>query len=256
MHLDASMRSRELEEIRKRDHDELVEMMTRIQLATSTSQLATTVTPDRMVRSAPPPLSTAPNPPPSSSLLSRGQLSVDSSSSPSTSSTSEWGIRRLLSIGSSYMRSQTTPDTSPSVNCDLLSPSTPPSRPRTTPTEKVSKMAPPQLSRSATAYIILSQSRKWEPISPVVLDRMQKVASDSECLLRPATDGTVLAGNLEGFVSRVISDTADPSRSDRFGETFLTIYQLFATSEQLFRILKRRFESTDRGPATVRSRYS
>jgi hypothetical protein len=90
---------------------------------------------------------------------------------------------------------------------------------------------------------------------------MEKAASDSESILRPATDGTVPAGNLEGFVSRVISDTADSSRNDRLGTTLLliTIYQLFATSERLFSILKRRFESAELlvelDPATVRSRY-
>jgi hypothetical protein len=104
-------------------------------------------------------------------------------------------------------------------------------------------------------YIVLPQGRKWETISPVVLDLMEKVASESECLLGPATDGTVLAGNLEGLVSRVISDIADPSRNDRFRATFLTIYQLFATSERLFKILKRLFDSAELNPATLRSRY-
>jgi hypothetical protein len=94
----------------------------------------------------------------------------------------------------------------------------------------------------------------------VVLDFMEKAASDSESLLRPATDGTVSSGNLEGLVSRVISDISDSSRSDRFRATFLTTYQLFASSEQLFSILKRRFESAELlvelDPASLRSRYS
>jgi hypothetical protein len=71
-----------------------------------------------------------------------------------------------------------------------------------------------------------------------------------------ATDGTVLAGNLEGFVSRVTFSVADSSRNDRFLGTFLTIYQLFATSERVFNILKRRFETTELGSVTVHSRYS
>jgi hypothetical protein len=85
---------------------------------------------------------------------------------------------------------------------------------------------------------------------------MEKVASDSESLLRPATDGAVLAGNLEGLVSRVISGTADSSMDDRFRAAFLTIYQLFAPSERLFEILKRRFESTDLDLVHAPARYS
>jgi hypothetical protein len=108
--------------------------------------------------------------------------------------------------------------------------------------------------RSQTLCIILPQSRNWEPViaTPVDLDLLEKVTTDSKSLLRTATDGTVLAGNLEGFVSRIISEITDSSRNDRFRATFLTIYQLFATSERLFNTLKRRFE-TD--PVTMDSRY-
>jgi hypothetical protein len=84
---------------------------------------------------------------------------------------------------------------------------------------------------------------------------MEKAASDSECLLRPAIDGTVSSGNLEGLVFRVITDIEDPSRNVRFRATFLTIYQLFATSERLFHILKRRFESSEHDSVAARSRY-
>lgn len=216
--------------------------------------------------------STAPNSSPSSSSASdlRRQLSVDSSSSQSTSSTSGSNKQLLFPFG--HVRSQTTPDTSPSVNSDTLPPSTPssgnsfllrgappatrpsPNRSRTMPVKKYSKMMARQPSRSNTTYIDLPQSRKWEPVSRVVLDFMERAASDSECLLRFATDGAVSAGNLEGLVSRVISDIA-ASRDDHFRATFLTIYQLFATSERLFSILKRRFESTELDPITVRSRY-
>jgi hypothetical protein len=84
---------------------------------------------------------------------------------------------------------------------------------------------------------------------------MQMAAGDSECLLRPAIDGSVSSGNLEGLVFRVLTDIEGPSRNDRFRATFLTIYQLFATSERLFHILKRRFESSEQDPAAARSRY-
>jgi hypothetical protein len=110
-----------------------------------------------------------------------------------------------------------------------------------------------QPTRSATLSIDLPQSRNWEPVSPVVLGLMEMAAGDSECLFRLATDGSVSAGNLEGLVYRVITDIEDPSRNDHFRATFLTIYQLFATSERLFHILKRRFESSELDPA--RSRY-
>jgi choline dehydrogenase-like flavoprotein len=116
-------------------------------------------------------------------------------------------------------------------------------------------MAAPQPTRSATLPIDLPQSCNSEPVSPVVLGLMEMAASDSECLLQPATDGTVSAGNLEGLVFRVITDIEDPSRNDHFKATFLTIYQLFATSERLFDILKRRFESSGLDPVATRSRY-
>jgi hypothetical protein len=82
---------------------------------------------------------------------------------------------------------------------------------------------------------------------------MEMAGSDSECLLRSATDGTVSAGNLEGLVFRVITDLEDPSRDDPFRATFLKIYQLCAPSQSLFNILKRRFGSSD--PVITRSQY-
>jgi hypothetical protein len=125
-------------------------------------------------------------------------------------------------------------------------------RTRTMPTKTSSKTV---ATRSATFSIDLPQSRNWEPVSPVVLGLMEMAASDSECLLRLATDGTVSYGNLEGLVFRVITDIEDPSRSDRFRATFLTIYQLFATSERLFHILKMRFVSSEPDPVAARARY-
>ena len=111
------------------------------------------------------------------------------------------------------------------------------------------------LDRLPVPMTDLPQSHNWEPVSPVVLGFMEMAASDSECLLRPATDGTVSAGNLEGLVFQVITDIEDPSRNDRFRATFLTTYQLFGTSERLFHVLKRRFESSELDPVAARSRY-
>ena len=176
-----------------------------------------------------------------STLLSMSS-SLSTLSSQSTSSTTsrtrKLGIRLF-----GNKRSQTTPDTSPEIS-DLSLPGT-----------SSRKIAAPQATRSVTLAIDLPQSRNWEPVSPAVLRSMEMAASDSESLLRPAWDGTVSAGNLEGLVSRVITDIGNPSRNDRFSATFLTIYQLFATNERLFGILKRRFESSELDPIASRSRY-
>ena len=205
---------------------------------------------------------------------SRRQLSIDSVSSQSTSSSSgSINKRRLFSFG--FKRSQPASDTSPSVHSDTLPPGLPssgspsishgapanpisPNRSRTTPTKKAPKTPARQPSRSATLSVSLPQSRKWEPVNYVVLELLERAATGSEGLLRSAIDGSVSAGNLEGLVSRVISDSdiADSARDDHFRATFVTIYHLFSTSERLFNILKRRFETTEIKPVTVRSRYS
>jgi hypothetical protein len=65
----------------------------------------------------------------------------------------------------------------------------------------------------------------------------------------------VSAGNLEGLLSRAIVGSSDPVRDERFNAAFLTIYQLFATSEQVFEILKRRFEATSVDPSMAGSRF-
>ena len=109
----------------------------------------------------------------------------------------------------------------------------------------------PQLSLSASLPI-----PDHKPLSPGVLATMEKVASDTECLLRLAEDGTVSAGNLEGLVSRVIDRSPDSPGGERFRATFLTVYQLFSTNVRLFEILKRRFESANLDPTDTRSQYS
>ena len=204
----------------------------------------------------------------SSSPLSSELRPVDSSSSQSMSSTSGTSkLRRLFG----KKRSQTTPYTYPGINSNSLlpgmqnssssslQPGAPPAKPPPTITWTLTKndsKVVAQPTRRASLSIDLPQSRNWEPVNPVVLGFMEMAASDSECLLRRATDGTVSAANLEGLVFRVITDIEDPSRNDHFRATFLTIYQLFATSERLFDILKRRFGSSEFDPVAVRSRYS
>jgi hypothetical protein len=116
---------------------------------------------------------------------------------------------------------------------------------------------PPSRSSTgqSTLLPILTPIRLRVPVSDEVLGFLTGAANDPESLLRPAKNGTVSAGNLEGFLSRVIAGSADSSRDERFKAAFLTIYQLFATSERVFEILKRRFESTSVDPTVASSRY-
>jgi hypothetical protein len=102
---------------------------------------------------------------------------------------------------------------------------------------------------------VITTIRQRVPASEDVLRFLQSAASDPESLLRPARDGTVSAGNLEGLLSRAIVGSSDPVRDERFNAAFLTIYQLFATSEQVFEILKRRFEATSVDPSMAGSRF-
>ncbi|KAI0255388.1 ras guanine nucleotide exchange factor domain-containing protein [Lactifluus subvellereus] len=209
--------------------------------------------------------------PPSLATLQLDPRRQMSDSSQSTSSTSEsvthagrpprrwpFPITRSRTSPAGVAGSQVRPGSSGSsesiTHSELPSKPPTPSKSGTTWLE-VSSVMVPQPSRSASSLILQPQNRQWIPVNPEVLDFMQTAANDTECLLRPAKDGSVSSGNLEGLVSRVITGTADSSRDDRFRAAFLTIYQLFATSERVFGILKRRFESTGLDPAHVGSRY-
>ncbi|KAH8980822.1 hypothetical protein EDB86DRAFT_3087571 [Lactarius hatsudake] len=202
--------------------------------------------------------SSAPNPSPHHILAPGLQrhTSVDSTSSRGSTSTGESAPRparkpsRWLPFPK---RSRTsTSETGDPVTVPENS-SKPLIRSRTNPTETSNAVPPP--SRSATSLPILAPIRRWVPVSNQVLALLEEAACDSESLLRHASDGSVSTGNLEGLISRVINGSADPSGDKRFKATFLTIYQLFASSEQLFNILKRRFESAPLDPAMIRERY-
>jgi RasGEF N-terminal motif len=67
---------------------------------------------------------------------------------------------------------------------------------------------------------------------------------DTERVLRRSADGTVEAGTLEGLVDRLLKETHDRARDDEVKRIFLATYRLFTTDENLFRILKRRFEES------------
>ena len=210
--------------------------------------------------------------PPMTSAFCHPRSSVNSSSWLPTSRTSELGPGQQSPFRSAKRaRLGTTLNTSHGVDGDSLSRSTPnsenlpvrlgvqqakPFTPRRAQTilPKVLKLAS-QVSRPANSPILSPQSRKWESVSPTSLEILEKVASDSESLLRLTTDGSVSAGNLEGLVSRIVTGTADTCKDGRFRDAFLTVYQHFATSERLFEILKRRFVSTKLVPAHIRSRF-
>ena len=111
-------------------------------------------------------------------------------------------------------------------------------------------------SQSSTILPIISTIRQRIPASEDVLHSLKNASSDPEPLLQPASDGTVKVGNLEGLLNRAIVGSLDPFRDKRFETAFLTIYQLFATSEQVFEILKQRFMTTPIDPSMAVSRFS
>ena len=142
----------------------------------------------------------------------------------------------------------------PNLRCRSESKSTPVPSPRA-PSPQVTNPEI-KLSRSPTVLPIISTIRQRVSASEDVLRSLKDAASDTEALFRLARDGSVSAGNLEGLLNRAIFGSLDPSRDERFKTAFLTIYQLFATSEQVFEILKRRFQATSADPYMGSSRYS
>jgi hypothetical protein len=71
---------------------------------------------------------------------------------------------------------------------------------------------------------------------------LDAVARDSQLVLRRAADGAVEAGTLEGLVDRLVTETHDRAKDDEVQRVFITAYRLFTTGEDLFSILKRRFD--------------
>ena len=121
-----------------------------------------------------------------------------------------------------------------------------------------SQRNPPERLRvvpSQSSIIFITTIRQQVPASEDVLRSLKDAASGPEALLRLARDGSVSAGNLEGLLNRAIVGFLG-SRDKGFEAAFLTIYRLFATSEQVFEILKRRFQATSADPYIVVSRFS
>ena len=176
------------------------------------------------------------------------------SQSPTSSCPGEPGPpKRKLSRWFTMTRSQSFA----SGKCDPVTPPKPPKKPKS---KSTSQTNPPETlkkvpSRASTILPTITTTRQRVPASEDVLRYLQSAASDPESLLRPARDGTVSAGNLEGLLNRAIVGSSDPSRDERFKAAFLTIYQLFATSEQVFEILKRRFKVTSVDSSMASSRY-
>ena len=215
--------------------------------------------------------SSALSPPHPIPSASRRPFTADSSSLQSASSTGESGARRRWSF-MGHIRSRTTLNTTPDVNGGPLPPSAQKSdtlpvqrralqvrpstrtRAQTAPTS-VPDAGAPQISRSATSLVPLPRRRRREPLSPEVLEFLGKMANDSESLDRHLADGSVSAGNLEDLISRVITGTADLSKDNRFRHASLTVYPLFATSDRLFEILKRRFGSMEPDPRAAQTRF-
>ena len=71
---------------------------------------------------------------------------------------------------------------------------------------------------------------------------LDAAVQDPDSILRRTAEGTVEAGTLEGLVDRLIKDTHDRAKDNEFRRVFLASYRVFTTSEDLFKILKRRFE--------------
>ena len=74
---------------------------------------------------------------------------------------------------------------------------------------------------------------------------LDAAARDPQPVLRRAPDGTVEAGTLEGLVDRLITETHDRAKDNEVQRVFITTYRLFTTGEDLFRILKRRFDEME-----------
>jgi hypothetical protein len=65
---------------------------------------------------------------------------------------------------------------------------------------------------------------------------------DPQHLLCQAADGTVEAGTLEGLMDRLVTETHDRAKDNEVQRIFIATYRLFITGEELFGVLKRRFD--------------
>jgi hypothetical protein len=183
-----------------------------------------------------------------------GELSPDPRSIPSTSISSS-SVSSPLFHGS-QSSNQTTPLESlksPSLISDdhLDGPSNPlsplllrvPSNPNSSlllePIDLTASLHRAKLSASSSIYSAETLLSGNTPRS--LLDTAVR---DPERVLRRSADGTVEAGTLEGLVDRLLKETHDRARDDEVKRVFLATYRLFTTDQNLFKILKRRFEES------------
>jgi hypothetical protein len=237
-----------------------------ISVPLSAPPMAPPMAPPQLSRSSSRP-STAPSSSPRPTLASDFQGHSRSTSSPSQSPTSPtspdpsevarpkrkfslWPPKRSQSSASGKCDPVTVLPKPTKPPKPTKSKSSPPVRSQTNPAEM--RRVP---SRSSTILPTITTTRQRVPASEDVLRFLKSAASDRESLLRLARDGTVSAGNLEGLLSRAILGSSDSARDERFKAAFLTIYQLFATSEQVFESITRRFEATSADPSVAGSRY-
>lgn len=161
---------------------------------------------------------------------------------------------------SSNLHLSTTPE-----SLSSLSPSSPDSSER--PLPPLSLQTPSSSSNEPS--LLLMQVHITSPSSPDVLGRparagststgtghgsdrdlattnsgglVDAAAQDPQPVLRRAANGAIEAGTLEGLVDRLITETHDHARDNEFQRVFIATYRLFTTGEDLFRILKRRFD--------------
>ncbi|KAI0052243.1 ras GEF [Auriscalpium vulgare] len=106
---------------------------------------------------------------------------------------------------------------------------------------------PAPLMMSASASRGTSYMSSYELATVDAATQLKSELRQPEPLLKRAADGTVEAGTLQGLVRRLTMNTADPLEDADFRSMFLTAYQLFTTSEELFGVLQLLFEEANGG---------
>ncbi|KAI0303379.1 hypothetical protein B0F90DRAFT_1816200 [Multifurca ochricompacta] len=99
-----------------------------------------------------------------------------------------------------------------------------------------------QLNRAGSVSAISVHSTDGGPTTNISGGLLEAAIQDPEPVLRRAADGSVEAGTLEGLVDRLIQETHNRAKDNEVQRIFLVTYRLFTTAEDLFKILKKRFE--------------
>ncbi|KAI0255389.1 hypothetical protein BJV78DRAFT_1279551 [Lactifluus subvellereus] len=99
-----------------------------------------------------------------------------------------------------------------------------------------------QLDRAGSTPTLLVIGTDDLPTTNSPSSLLDAAVRDAQNVLRRSADGTVEAGTLEGLVDRLLKETHDRAKDEDVKRVFLSTYHLFTTDENLFGILKRRFE--------------